>query len=421
MTNHALDSATFPILGWSGPSDAMIRPDVMSGMAEAGFTISHSRVNGDVADIRQALDVAAKSDVRLLLVHEAWHAGDRDRFDSRRFGRIGALIDAIKDHPGLYGYHLRDEPRLDQFPKLAQLHEFIESRDPDHLCYINHFPPIEGWGAPTAEAFWTRYIEVVRPRMLSYDHYPITVASDAEIRAAVDSTAPNVFAQAKLIVKPDFFSCLELLRTLSNAHSLPFWAFTCSVRHGPYPTPTEGHMRFQLMNDLAYGARGLQYFTYAHEQVMVRPDGSTTETWAIAKRINAEIHTLAPVLRTLRNVGVFRTGPLWSGTQLLHRSHLAPLLDCDGDPVTIGVFLDGSDALHLLVVNGSPVDWAGLRLKVNVDPAKQRLCVFDFCAGDGEGAFAELWPADPHNQLVTLAPGEGRLFKVTSTGLKARF
>jgi hypothetical protein len=412
-----LDEPIFPIVGWAGPSDDMIRPYVMAGMAEAGFTVSHSGVHGGVDEVRRALDIAAGSGIRLQLAHPLWHVGDADVFDDNRLNEIGAIVDAIKEHPGLYSYHLRDEPRVDQLPKLAQVHAFFHERDPYHICYINHFPPIEGWGAPTAEAFWRRYIEQVQPAMLSYDHYPVMVGTQAEVEALVAAGAPNVFPQAKLIVKPDFFSCLELLRVLSNGSGLPFWAFTCAVRHGPYPTPTEGHMRFQLMNDLAYGARGLQYFTYAHDQAMVRPDGSSTDTWELARRINADIHALAPVLRTLRNVGTFRTGPLWPGTQPLHRSHLSPFIGCEGDPVTVGVFEDPEERLHLLVVNGSPVDWASVRLKVDVDTAVERLRVFDLHSGD----FRELWPPDPHNQLVALAPGEGRLFRVGSEGLGVNF
>ena len=414
MAPHVLDDPTFPIVGWAGPGDAMIRPDVMAGMAEAGFTVSHSWVTGGLAEVVRALDVAAESGVRLLLANALYHVGDADPFDDETLTQVVALVDAIKDHPGLYGYHMRDEPRFDQLPKLTRVHAAIHERDPYHLCYINHFPPIEGWGAPTAEAFWRRFIDLVQPHLLSYDHYPITVAPRAEIEA--QAGRPNVFAAAGLIVKPDYFACLELLRNLSAGSGLPFWAFTCAVRHGPYPTPTEGHLRWQLMHDLAYGARGLQYFTYAHDSAMVRPDGSTTETWALARRINADVHALAPVLQTLRSVGVFRTGPLWAGTQPLHRSHLASGLECSGDPVTIGLFQDSHDLLHMMIVNGSPVDWASIRLKVAVEP-EQRLFVFDLIAN----AFRELWPANPRDQLVTLAPGEGRLFKIDTEGLRANF
>ncbi len=414
MNEHTiLNESRFPIVGWAGPSGDVLRPDVMSGMTEAGFTVSHSSVAGDAHAVSRALDIAATAGIRLLLVHPAWHVSDDYRLDDARKDEVRTLVNAVKDHPGLYGYHLRDEPRYALLPLLAEVHTFMRELDPYHALYINHYPPIEGWGAPTAEAFWRRYVEITQPQFLSYDHYALTVATAAEVSAQAGQ--PNVFPAEKLIVKPDYFECLELLRNLSLAYRVPFWAFTCSVRHGPYPTPTEGHIRFQLMNNLAYGALGLQYFTYAHDGAMVQQDGSTTPTWDIARRVNRDVHLLAPIMRRLRNIGVFRTGQLWSGTRALGRSHLAPLVACDGDPVTIGFFQDDSDLLHLMVVNGNPCQWSRITLKVNV--SKDKLYVFDY----GDGLFRELWPPDPHNQMVSLAPGEGRLLKVGGEGLGQNF
>lgn len=408
-----LDDDRFPIVGWAGPAGAMLRPDVMHGMAEAGFTVSHSAVSGDAKEVLKALDIASAANIKLLLVHPAWHVGDDYILDELRKQQVRVLVEAVRDHPGLYGYHLRDEPRFALLPLLAEMVAFMRSLDPYHALYINHFPPIEGWGAPTAESFWRSYIDITSPQFLSYDHYSITVATHAELKA--HEGEPNVFPAEKLIVKPDYFTCLELLRNLSLGYRIPFWAFTCSVRHGPYPTPTEGHIRFQLMNNLAYGAQGLQYFTYAHDSAMVRPNGATTPTWELARRINADVHAVAPVLRGLRNIGVFRTGPLWSGTQHLHRSHLASLIQCEGDSVTIGCFQDKENLLYLLVVNGDPTSWSRITLKVNV--TKEKLYVFDY----GESLFRELWPPDPHNQMVTLAPGEGHLFRVGGEGMGQNF
>jgi hypothetical protein len=408
-------STAFPIVGWAGPSDGMIRPEVMRGMAEAGFTVSHSSVSGGAEAIGRALDVAAEAGVPLLLAHATWHVGDDFVLDDARRREIESLIRSVRGHPGLYGYHLRDEPRYGLLPLLAEVEAFVRSIDDEHLVYVNHFPPIEGWGAPTAEAFWWRYVELSKPRLLSFDHYPITVGTEAEVRAQAGQ--PNVFPAAKIVVKPDFFSCLETVRAVSVATAIPLWAFTCSVRHGPYPTPAEGHMRFQLMSDLAYGARGLQYFTYAHDGAMVRPDGSLTETWELARRINRDVHALAPVLQGLRSIGVFRTGPVWDGTRHLHRSHLDALVECEGDPVTIGFLHDAAGLLHFMVVNGSPVDWSRVTLKVRVSRPEDRLYVFDLVAGE----FRELWPADPKSQLVTFAPGEGRLFRVGGGGKGVSF
>jgi hypothetical protein len=93
------------------------------------------------------------------------------------------------------------------------------------------------------------------------------------------------------------------------------------------------------------------------------------------------------------------------------------VVECDGDPVTIGFFEDPEELLHLMVVNGSPVDWSRVTLKVNVPRAEDRLYVLDL----GSGEFRELWPANPRSQIVTLAPGEGRLFRVGGSGRGVNF
>jgi hypothetical protein len=411
----ATAKSTFPIVGWGGPSGAMIRPEILRGMAEAGFTVSHSWVTGDASAVARVLDVAAEAGMPLLLAHAAWHVADDFVLDDARRRDIEWLVRSVRGHPGLFGYHLRDEPRFGLLPLLAEAEAFMRSVDDEHLVYVNHFPPIEGWGAPTAEAFWWRYVGLSKPRLLSFDHYPITIGTESEVRAGAG--LPHVFPVAKIVVKPDFFSCLEIVRSVSVASGIPFWAFACSVRHGPHPLPTEGHLRFQLMNDLAYGARGLQYFTYAHDGAMVRPDGTLTETWELARKINRDILAMAPVLGGLRSIGVFRTGPLWDGTRRLHRSHLEPLVECEGDAVTIGFFLDPGERLHLMLVNGSPVDWSRVTLRVRVSRPEDKLYVFDPPGGE----FRELWPANPREQLVTFAPGEGRLFRVGGEGKGAGF
>ncbi|MFH1567966.1 MAG: hypothetical protein ABIL09_08180, partial [Gemmatimonadota bacterium] len=285
--------------------------------------------------------------------------------------------------------------------------------DPYHLIYINHFPPIRGFGAPTIEWFWREYIRLCEPTMLSYDHYPVQVGTAEDV--ARDAHLPHVYARHKLVVKPDFFEALDLVRTLSSFYGIPFWAFTCAVRHGAYPPPEEGHMRFQLFSDLAYGARGLQYFTYAHDQAMVRPDGSTTPTWEMARRINREVHTLAPLLRRLQNIGVGHHGPLWSGTRTLPRSDEPLSVSAEGDPATLGFFRRDDGLRYVFVCNTSPCEWARLTLKVKVEDEKL------YAVDPRDGVVRELWPPNPRAQLVALAPGEGRLFQLGGEGQGKNF
>lgn len=97
-----------------------------------------------------------------------------------------------------------------------------------------------------------------------------------------------------------------------------------------------------MMHDLAYGAKGLQYFTYSAAiwlEGLINRQGERTDAWQIARRVNHGIHTWAPTPRKLTSIAVYHTGPVWSGTRALRpdaTQHLG--VDCEGDPVTIGFF-----------------------------------------------------------------------------------
>lgn len=394
------DDATIPIMAWIGPSEGLIRPEVMGALAEAGFTVSLSKATPGRE--REALDIAHAAGVRLLLMLDGFDLGRMSYADGRGYRlkpaqreRIRKAVEAVKDHPGLYGYHIHDEPAHADLDWIAAVIGEIRRLDPYHVCYVNHNAPViqGGYGAGTQEALWKDYVRKVRPRFLSYDHYPV----EQKPRALIRSWGPepfNVFPGG-IAVKPNYFACLEFARMFCTVLEVPLWAFTCSVPHWSYPVPTEGHIRFQLMCDLAYGARGLQYFTYVGEAALCRHDGTTTPTWEIARRVNRDVHALWKKMRGLRSIGVHHTGPLWPGTtppmltpvETWGLDHLGPKFACVGDPAVLGLFDDAEGGMYVLAVNRNPVESASISL----DPS--------------------LHDAVPH-KWTPLLPGEGKLFKL---------
>lgn len=90
-------------------------------------------------------------------------------------------------------------------------------------------------------------------------------------------------------------------------------------------------------------------------------------------------------------------------------------MTAEGDPATIGFFLDEADRLHLLVVNGNPCAWARLTLKVKVEEEKL------YYVDPRDAVVRELWPPNPRAQLVVLSPGEARLFQVGGQGQGKNF
>jgi hypothetical protein len=393
------DDESMPVVGWIGPPAAAIRRDVMSTMVGAGFNISLAQLEPE--QMLPCLDAAAEGGMRLLVRSPAFDLGRMGPerglgytlSEEQRRG-VREAVETVRGHPALYGYYIHDEPAHADYDWIAGVIREIEALDSYHMCYVNHNAPViqGGYGAGTQEALWLSWIEKTAPRFLSYDHYPIEL-KPREFTRALGPDAPNVFPGG-IVVKPDYFWCLDMASRFCMALGVPLWAFTCSVPHWSYPVPTEGHIRFQLMCDLAYGARGLQYFTYWGANAIAGPDGPTP-TWEIARKVNAEVQAMWTKLRCLRFIGARHTGPLWMGTRPPMLSpmdqwggtHLGPKFQCLGDPAVLGLFDDPEGTMYVLAVNRNPVESASISL----DPS--------------------LNDAVPH-KWHPLRPGEGKLFKL---------
>ena len=96
------------------------------------------------------------------------------------------LIARVRHHPALYDYFITDEPSAANFPALGKLVAYLRERDPAHLAYINLFPTYAnneqlGTKGDTVTAYrehLRQYVDIVKPGLISYDHYQFSVKGD---------------------------------------------------------------------------------------------------------------------------------------------------------------------------------------------------------------------------------------------------
>ena len=85
--------------------------------------------------------------------------------------------------------------------------------------------------------------------------------------------------------------------------------------------PSDATLHLQVYSTLAYGGRGIQYFTYVTPEVgnyrlgALDPFGHRTPTWGMLRRVNLEIQALAPWLDRLTSTGVYHSDPVPEGSQ----------------------------------------------------------------------------------------------------------
>lgn len=274
----------FPIHAWIGPPAEETTVERYTELKDAGFTHSFSGFPDNDA-MEKALDIAGECGIKLFVATPELHSDPE------------GTVKRFMNHPALAGYHLRDEPNSKDFADLGAWVKKIRAIDDAHFCYINMFPNYaneEQLGNPTYRDHVEQFVREVPVQVLSFDHYPVTGET----------------------VRPQYYENLEIVSQVARENNKPFWAFSLAVAHDPYPVPNIAHLRMQVYSDLAYGAQGIQYFTYwtpvsttwNFHEAPIRVDGTRSPVYDLVKAMNMEIEGLSGVFAGAKVISTAHTG-----------------------------------------------------------------------------------------------------------------
>lgn len=257
------------------------------------------------------------------------------------------------------GWHIFDEPHRKDFPEMARKVGWVRAVDQERLCYgnlLNITTNMAAIGFNNYDAYVHTYMKEVGTGFLSYDFYPV--------RQYINS--------GEIYIEPDFFENLEIVSKLSKYYHTKFWAFAHSVASNcgkpgvKYPVPEENHMRVQVFGNLAYGAQGLQYFTYkcprpyggyTYTDAPIDIDNNRTPVWYMVQRINRDIHALTWVFLGAEMLRVGHTNAVTpSGCTRLSADMLPAGVTSvdhgDGNPGLCVSMLQNGNNLFMMVLNG---------------------------------------------------------------------
>ena len=262
-----------PILGWYSIPPEEATPARYLEMKEAGFDISFSFL-GSPQDVQKSLDAAHLAGMKIVI------SCPELKTDTEK------IVKQFMNHPALAGYFLRDEPAVDAFTDLGNWAKRVNAVDPKHFCYVNLFPnyatPVQ-LGTADYRDYVNKFAKEVPLHFLSFDSYPLT-------------SAEGVYEK--------WHQNLEIFSDEAKKVNKPFWGFAQSVLFdNKHEEPTLATMRVQMFTNLAYGAQGLQYFTYwtpvsSAEDFRGGPitlEGKRTTVYDHIKTLNQEIRSLSGV------------------------------------------------------------------------------------------------------------------------------
>ncbi len=372
------DSNFFPIMAWnSAPNDAA----VLKKMHDAGLTVAGFVAPGTLDACQAAGLKAIVSDPRCAGYD--WQNVD----EAKARTNVTSLVAEVGKHPALFGYYLRDEPPASFFPGLAKVAGSLREVSPGKWPYINLFPDYasaDQLGTSNYAEYLERFVTVCHPTIVSYDNY--SLLDDGSVR-------------------DNYWSNLESVRAVCRRHELEFWNIVLAVAHFSYREPSEADFRFEVYTTLAYGGRGISYFTYFAPQVgnyrgaAIDQFGNETPTWHSMQHINLQVQKLAPTLLQLTSDDAYHIGKIPTGCHGPTTNSL--VTGVSGDNALVGDFTHRDGSRYVMIVNK--------------DLTKSRPCSAQF-----RNAPKRLQKVSPYSgslspfegEDVWLAPGAAVLLKV---------
>lgn len=236
----------FVIVAYPGPPLEEVNAARYREIAEAGIdVIVPGNGTFTAAQNLRAMDLAQAAGLRVIPLDTRIYAFGPAGVRSVDEATLEAVLADYRDHPAFAGYAIKDEPSADLFPSLRRLRDGLLEKDPDHEPLINLFPSYASpaqLGVSEFRTYVRDFLTTVKPRLLSYDFYPLREnTTEAE----------------------GWFSDLTIVREESRRATIPFWVWMQSEGiKGNLRVPSRAEVFWQASTALAYGARGICWFTY---------------------------------------------------------------------------------------------------------------------------------------------------------------
>jgi hypothetical protein len=300
-----------------------------------------------------------------------------------------AVVDKpVIGHPAFAGYVLGSEFGTSEFAEHGKAMSVFKEHLPNKVPLICIFPSMaapELLEAKDYREYVGKYVDVVQPTVLCYDHYALRE----------DGT-----------LDPDYWTSLEVMRAKGLEKDIPFWNIVQACGSLRFREPSAADFRFQAFSTLAYGGKGIVYFTYQaypvgnYRGAPVDQFGDETITWQYLQNTNKQVLNLAPTVMKLTSTEVYHFGEVPPSG---HGPSEKSLIKSMGGNFLVGDFTHSDGSKWVMIVNK--------------DLSKSEQCwpvfrdantVADKLSNYRTGAFAPL----DHYEERFLAPGQGMLIKL---------
>ncbi len=315
-----------PIMAWSGIPAGENNMDRFLELKEMGINVNLCNY-ANVDEMQKGLNLAEKAGIRMVTSCPELKSDPQN------------TVKKFMHHPALAGYFVRDEPVHKDFADLGEWAKKIAAIDSLHFCFVNLISSInltqtEALGTKSYADYVSTFAKEVPSKLLSFDFYPILIAG----------------------VHENWYHGLEVFSAEAQKVNKPFWAFALASSYNElHPIPTIAALRLQQYSNLAYGAQGLEYWSYWMSQGLrcapIDMNGKRTVVYDRIKEVNNEIQSLAGVFVGSKVVSVRHTGVIIpkGTTRLTTLPSAIKVFETEGLGALVSILENGENTFFVVV------------------------------------------------------------------------
>lgn len=380
----------FPIGLYWPPTPEYTTPEQYNLIQEAGInTIEVPNIPGYLAAKNDViLDLAAARGMKAFVPPPENMGANAMALNDEQ---LAEYVNRYKDHPGLGGYFIMDEPGDPLLPTAAHVYKKIAELDPTKLPHVNMLP------FPEMFQRWVDLVGADRLNYLATDFYPYLVGGS---------------------VKPDYYSFLDTLRKTGLKNNVKTSNYLQSVGIENYlQRPTTGYLRHNVYTNLAYGVKSLTWFTWWSpgdtgaekftDAIMTR-EGVKTDLFEPVKQLNKEIKALGPTLLKLDAVNVYHSGGSLTGLTPVPANFFFKS-NTNNQMVISHMVHSATGRNYIMVVSKNRN--AASNFSFTLDPSWKIKAVTEVSKKTGKELPTNYDPATG-NLTGSFAPGEGKLYAI---------
>lgn len=406
--------SSFPMGAWVYRDLNWVTKKDIDAWRDCGLTLTFSPnfnpQRHDKQKMIEIMDYCYECGIKLIVCDSRAHWGNAAEDPEGYKKNFQEAYNDFGKHKAVWGFHVGDEPGLEQAPHVVKAYEIQLSVAPELVPFVNYYPFYE----PRIDTIAENIFPNIEMKNLCYDHY----------------------TQMAKGIRPDgYFMNLKKFKENADKYGAPLWTTLLSMGHWAYEEPTRNDFIWQISTAVASGCVGILWFHFYtprceanYRNGPINKFGERTKTFTDMSEAIREFHLVyGDYFTRLKLQKCYHIGESFGGYPLFKEGDSDIILKVEDvrnhNPLILSFYKDENGDDYFSVVCNSRTDIARINLTISTKAGKIRhvgensvvtptVITQALAAGGVTETAEEDKIPDSYEHISWYAPGQINLYKI---------